>query len=387
MIYLKNVTYKKIVFVTGTRADFGKLKSLIKITQESNQFEVHIFATGMHLNSKYGKTVNEIYKSNFKNIFEFINHSSTSTMDRILSKTIDGLSDYILDLKPDLIVVHGDRVETMAGAIVGSLNNILVAHIEGGEISGTIDELIRHSVSKMAHLHFVGNKIAKSRLIQMGELDTSVFIIGSPDLDILLSNKLVSINEVKNYYDISFDNYGIVLFHPVTTELENWKTYTSNMIDALIKSNKNYIIIYPNNDMGSDIILNGYDKLQNNKNFKIYSSLRFEYFITLLKYSDFIIGNSSSGIYEAPYLGVRSIDIGTRQNNRVKLNSILHCDYDTNNILDTINEIDNMEVSIKAETKYFGDGNSSEQFLQILNNPDTWSINHQKQFNSIMENE
>jgi len=179
------VNSKRVVFLTGTRADFGKLKSLIKIAQNDNRYDVHIFATGMHLNSKYGKTVDEINKSGFKNIFPYINHDSVENMDRTLAKTIDGFSHYLSEMKADLIIVHGDRVEAMAGAIVGSLNNILVAHIEGGEISGTIDELIRHAVSKLSHIHFVANEDAKNRLIQLGELQSSIYVIGSPDLDLM----------------------------------------------------------------------------------------------------------------------------------------------------------------------------------------------------------
>jgi UDP-N-acetylglucosamine 2-epimerase (hydrolysing) len=126
---------KKIIFLTGTRADFGKIKSLIQISQKSENFDVHIFVTGMHMNKKYGFTVEEIEKSGFKNIYKFINHDSVGQMDRTLSKTIDGFSQFIGQIEPDLIIVHGDRIEALAGAIVGSLNNILVAHIEGGEVS------------------------------------------------------------------------------------------------------------------------------------------------------------------------------------------------------------------------------------------------------------
>lgn len=122
---------KKIVFLTGTRADFGKLKSLMKITQDSTNFDVHIFVTGMHMSSQYGKTINEVYKSGFKNIFPFINHDNIDNMDRTLAKTIEGFSLFIKEINPDMIVVHGDRVEALAGAIVGSLNNILVTHVEG----------------------------------------------------------------------------------------------------------------------------------------------------------------------------------------------------------------------------------------------------------------
>ena len=173
---------KTIVFLSGTRADFGKLKSLIKISSEAKEFKVHVFATGMHLQEEYGYTVNEIVKSGFQNIHTFANHTEESTMDLTLAKTIEGLSNFVKQVQPDLLVVHGDRVEALAGAIVGCLNNILVGHVEGGEVSGTIDELIRHSISKLSHIHFVANDEAKNRLLQMGELENQIYIIGSPRL-------------------------------------------------------------------------------------------------------------------------------------------------------------------------------------------------------------
>jgi len=212
---------RKIVFLTGTRADFGKLKSLISITQNSKDYEVHLFVTGMHMKSLYGSTIDEIKKNGFDNIYPFINHDSIDNMDRTLAKTIDGFSHFIAEIEPDLIVVHGDRVEAMAGAIVGSLNNIIVAHIEGGEVSGTIDELIRHAVSKMSHIHLVSNERAKTRLMQLGELSNSIFILGSPDLDLMNPEKLPNLTEVKRYYDIEFDDFSVAMFHPVTTEFKS----------------------------------------------------------------------------------------------------------------------------------------------------------------------
>ncbi len=306
---------KCIVFLTGTRADFGKLKSLIAITQQSEEFEVHIFATGMHMSNKYGKTVNEIYKSGFSNIYQYINHDAVEYMDRTLAKTIDGFSHYTAEIKPDLIVVHGDRVEAMAGAIVGSLNNILVAHIEGGEISGTIDELIRHAVSKMSHIHLVSNKESRKRLIQLGEQENTIFIIGSPDLDLMNPVTLPPLEVVKDYYNILFDSYAICMFHPVTTEYDNIALYAKNIVDAMLASDENYIVIYPNNDLGSLEILKEYENLQDNPRFKIFPSLRFEYFLTFLYHSKFMIGNSSAGIREAPYYNIPTIDIGSRQKN------------------------------------------------------------------------
>jgi UDP-N-acetylglucosamine 2-epimerase (hydrolysing) len=373
---------KKIVFLTGTRADFGKLKSLISITQKSSNFEAFIFATGMHLNSKYGKTIDEVYKSGFSNIYPYINHDTIDNMDRTLAKTIDGFSHYIAEIKPDIIVVHGDRSEALAGAIVGSLNNILVAHIEGGEISGTIDELIRHAVSKMSHIHFVANDEAKRRLIQLGECNNSIFTIGSPDLDVMKKDSLPELKDVKKYYDINYEKYAIAMFHPVTTEYDDIIIHVRNFVDALISSERNYIVIYPNNDLGSAEILQEYKRLENLDSFKVFPSTRFEYFLCLLKYAEFIIGNSSAGIREAPFYGLPTIDIGSRQNNRVKLDSIHSCGNDKADILNSILIAQKTPTNVDSDMT-FGDGDSDEQFLNVLQTDLMWSINKQKQFKEI----
>jgi len=159
---------KKIIFVTATRADYGKLKSLISIIQKNKKYKVYIFVTGMHNLKKYGSTYDEILKDKFKNIFRF-NNQKNKKMDMMLSSTIYGFSKFVKKTSPDLIIVHGDRVESLASSIVGCLNNVKVAHIEGGEVSGTVDEILRHSISKLSHIHFVTNAQAKKRLIQMGE--------------------------------------------------------------------------------------------------------------------------------------------------------------------------------------------------------------------------
>ncbi|MCL6415597.1 UDP-N-acetylglucosamine 2-epimerase [Aestuariirhabdus sp. Z084] len=374
---------KKILFLTGTRADFGKLKSLISISQKSEDFEVHIFATGMHMNSKYGKTVDEIFKAGFANIYQYINHDAIENMDRTLAKTVDGFSHYISEIKPDLIVVHGDRVEALAGAIVGSLNNTLVAHIEGGEISGTIDELIRHAVTKMSHIHFVANESAKKRLIQLGEREDSIFVIGSPDLDLMNPSTLPRLDVVKGHYNIDFNSYAISMFHPVTTEYSSIREHASSFVQALIDSDKNYVLIYPNNDLGSIEILDEYKKLEGNSRFKVYPSLRFEYFLTLLKGADFIIGNSSAGVREAPYYDVPTIDVGSRQNNRVSLDSIIHCNYDVDEILNSIQEASVLDVKEDAGQHCFGQGKSDVLFMGLLCSDELWSISHQKQFQEI----
>ena len=377
---------KKIVFLTGTRADFGKLKSLMLVSQNSKNFEVHLFVTGMHLNPSYGFTVDEIVKAGFKNIHQYVNHDSTLFMDRTLAKTINGFSEFICQINPDLIVVHGDRVEALAGAIVGSLNNILVAHIEGGEVSGTIDELIRHSVTKMSHIHLTANVEAKKRLIQLGEFEKSVFILGSPDLDLMDEEKLPDLKKVKNYYDVTFDDFAIAMFHPITTEYENIKTYSKNFINSLIESDTNYILIYPNNDLGSKEILEEIEKIKSSARIKIFPSLRFEYFLRLLKESQFIVGNSSAGIREAPYYNVPTVNIGTRQNNRAQLDTIYNCSYKILDILGAIKKVKKVKRDnevIEKNKFHFGKGRSDELFLELLNSEEFWNIKHQKQFQEV----
>ena len=379
-----SVSKKRIVFLTGTRADFGKLKSLISISQKSRDFEVYIFATGMHLNSKYGRTIDEIYKAGFDNIYPHINHDTIEHMDRTLAKTIDGFSHYIAEIKPDLIVVHGDRVEALAGAIVGSLNNILVSHIEGGEVSGTIDELIRHAVSKMSHIHFAANEEAKGRLIQLGEREKSIFVIGSPDLDLMNSESLPKEALVKEYYGIKFDDYAIAMFHPVTTEYKKIRVCAEEFVSALIESGKNYVVIYPNNDMGSFEILHEYRRFEGNSRFMIFPSLRFEYFLTLLKGADFMIGNSSAGVREAPYYGVPTIDVGTRQSNRANVCSVINVNYSSAEIVSSINNLSNKYWKDTGFTACdYGKGNSDQLFIELLDSGKLWSISHQKQFQEL----
>jgi UDP-N-acetylglucosamine 2-epimerase (hydrolysing) len=369
---------KKILFLTGTRADFGKIKSLISILDNHQDFEVFVFVTGMHLQKEYGYTLIEIERCKFKNVYTFENHTHESTMDLTLAKTIEGLSSYSKQVNPDLIVLHGDRVETLAGAIVGSLNNILVAHIEGGELSGTVDELIRHSVSKLSHIHFVSNINAARRLKQMGEIPGSIFEIGSPDIDIMFSDDLPDLPIVKKYYDIHFDKYAIVMFHPVTTEIHQMQSYAAAFVKSLLEDSHNYVIIYPNNDLGSQFIINEYQKLKANLRFRIFPSLRFEYFLTLLKNSQFIIGNSSAGIREAPYYGIPIINIGTRQQNRSVHTDIINVDYNEKEISEALKSIDSHQV--QQSDADFGQGNSAELFLESLQKENFWRMNHQKQF-------
>lgn len=372
--------HKKIIFLTGTRADFGKLKSLIQTVDTAEGFIAQVFVTGMHMLEQYGSTAIEVEKCGFSHVYKFSNQHTSDSMDNILAKTIQGFSKYVKVEKPDLIVVHGDRVETLAGAIVGSLNNILVAHIEGGEVSGTIDELIRHSVSKLSHTHFVANVEAKQRLIQLGESANAIYTIGSPDLDIMTSQHLPSLKDCKARYDITFERYALFMYHPVTTELDALEHHIQGIINSIIESQHNYIIVYPNNDHGSDIIINALDKLSQYPQCKVFPSIRFEYFLSFLKHADFILGNSSAGVREAPFYGLPSINIGSRQHQRASADSIFNVTESTNDIVNLIHQVKDQHFPPAQE---FGTGNSHALFFDTINTNNFWATPKQKVFCNI----
>ena len=371
---------KKILFISNTRADYGKIKSVILGCEK--KFKTYIFVTGMHLLKEYGSTYIQLLKDCKKTeIYRYKNQTKNLTQDIILANTIYGFNKYLKKIKPDLIITHGDRIETLAAAISGSVNNFLVTHIEGGELSGTIDEHLRHSISKLSHLHFVSNQSAKKRLSQMGEKKNSIFETGSPDLDIMKDRNLPSISDVKKRYKINFKDYIISIFHPVTTELSQLSSQTNIYFNALRNSDKKIILIYPNNDPGSKIILNQILKFKKNKNIKIIKSMRFEYFLRLLKECKLIIGNSSSAIREAPFYGVPTINVGSRQNQRaLNIKSIFNVNFDTFKILKKINYL----YGQKFKKNYsFGRGNSTQKILKILNSKSFWKTSLQKKFVSL----
>jgi UDP-N-acetylglucosamine 2-epimerase (hydrolysing) len=375
---------RKLLFITGTRADYGKLKPLMRAVEDCESLELYIFVSGMHLLNIFGSTYNEVKKGGYKNVYIAFGLSQSYSMSVNLGNTVTYLSGYVENIKPDMIIVHGDRIDALAGAIVGALNNIRVAHIEGGELSGTIDESIRHAVSKFAHIHFVSNIEAQKRLVQLGEKADNIFVIGSPDIDIMLSENLPSIMVTKEYYNIDFDSYGIFIYHPVTTEHENIDKNIEVVIDALIQSNKNYIVIYPNNDLGSEIILNAFKRFKENKRFIVFPSIRFEYFLVLLKNADLVIGNSSAGIRETSVYGIPAIDIGTRQKGRYDLKvlkNIQHVDEDVEQILQAIRSIE----KFKNTQMYFGIGDSTLKFMSIIQGEEIWKGELQKRFIDLKE--
>lgn len=367
---------KKILFVTGTRADYSKLKLLAQVAQE-NKFFVSFYVTGMHVLNRYGLTKVEVQNDNYDEIDEFINQNPNDKQSHIIGKTICSFTDFLQERSPDLVIVHGDRPEAFACAISAATNYYKLLHVEGGEISGTIDESFRHAISKLASIHCVSSKTAISRLIKMGEDPKNIFNIGSPELALHLKTNIQDIEKVKIRYEIDFKDYGIVIFHPVTSEIDTIGKQSKQLFKILIRSKKNFVLILPNNDPGVDSINQVIEKLPKSR-FRILPSMRFEFFSVLMKNCGAFIGNSSTGVREAPFLGVPSLNIGSRQHKRAISKSITNAES---------NDIERIENFLKKEwqkrykpSSEFGLGNTKNKFKKLLLSKEIWSKPDQKFF-------
>lgn len=367
---------KHIIFVTGTRADFGKLEPLA-MAAKHNGFRVSFVVTGMHMLEKYGLTKSEVHNNGAFEVFELINHREGDPLDVILSKTITGLSDIFKETQPDLVVLHGDRIEAFACSIVCATNYILSAHVEGGEVSGTIDEQFRHCNTKLSSRHLVSSQEAKERVLRMGEAHENVHIIGSPELDIHGRDSGVSLTSVLERYEIKTDDYGICIFHPVTSELETIENQALDLFGALEESEKYFVVILPNNDPGSHKILQVIQKLPKQQ-FRLLPSMRFAYFSELMKNARVIVGNSSVGVREAPFLGVPSLDVGTRQENRANEASIFKANANEKAKIAKFIKLNWMKKY--ENNKRFGEGNASDLFSKLLLKKSFWSKSLQKNF-------
>jgi UDP-N-acetylglucosamine 2-epimerase (hydrolysing) len=367
---------RSLLFVTGTRADYGKIEPLAIACRDAG-FKVSFFITGMHMMALYGETRLEVKRFEGAEFFEFVNQRSGDAQDFILAKTVMGFSDFVHEHRPDLVIIHGDRVEAMAAAIVCAMRYIPSAHIEGGEVSGTIDESIRHCNTKLCSSHFVSSEAAKARVLAMGEPADRVFVIGSPELDAHAKPSGVCLDEVKQRYDINFEEYGIAIFHPVTSEQNTIGQQAQSLFDCLEQSGKNFVVILPNNDPGTEDIMAVLERLPAAK-FRLIPSMRFNYFSELLRHAKAVVGNSSVGVREAPFFGIPSLDIGTRQYQRSVATSTTSCAaFDQS----TINK------SLKDSWGYqhpkdmqLGTGHASCNFIKTLDEKLFWQLSLQKKF-------
>lgn len=367
---------KSILFVTGTRADFGKLEPLAIAARDAGH-EVSFFVTGMHMLARYGLTKIEVHRVPDVTVYEFLNQRVGDPQDVILAKTVIGFSDFVRESQPDLVVIHGDRVEALATALVCATNYIRSAHIEGGEVSGTIDEIYRHCNSKLCSHHFVSSEDAAKRVMALGESKAQIHVIGSPELDFHARDSGVTMADVRARYAIPFDDFGICVFHPVTSESDTMGQQAKDLFAALRASDRSFVVIAPNNDPGSEGIFAQIDTLPQDR-FRVLPSMRFAYFSELMKNAACLVGNSSAGVREAPFIGLPSLDIGTRQSNRGKAQSIHFAQADDSaKIAGFLRDIWGKSA---PPDQGFGSGSAAGRFVDILNDPAFWAGSLQKSF-------
>lgn len=374
---------KKILVVTERRADYSKFRPILKKISQSKKLDYFLIVTGSHILEEHGNTIEEIKKDNFKitNIFSMYKKNSPDTgaeMVRAFGRAITNLTSQIEKIKPDVILAGFDIGANFASAIIGSHMNIPVAHVEGGEVTGTIDDSIRHATTKFAHLHFTSNFQATRRLIKMGENPKYVFTVGNPSLDAIIEVKNISKNILEKKYNIDFKKpFIIMLQHTVTSEIDKIDLHVLKTIQAIRELDVQAMIIYGNADAGSRKI---FDVIRNSK-IKQYSTVPFNEFINLLKYSSALVGNSSSGIIEAPFLHVPSINIGTRQEGRLHAISVIDVAYDKKQIKKAILKAiyDKKFLNkVKKSKSLYGDGHASDIIVRTLENINLKKIPIQK---------
>jgi len=329
---------RKVLFITSSRADYGLLREVILETQKLNR-ETFLLVTGSHLSHEFGNTIKEIKKDNIKKIIKrniLDRKFNDNKISNYISQSINITTEVIKNKNPDVVVILGDRYELLGSAIAAMISRIPITHIHGGELTiGAYDDSIRHSITKLSHLHFPIHEDYKKRLFQLGENPRTVFNFGSLGAHAISKMKLLKKSEIEKILNIKLSKKIILAtFHPVTLEKSMSKYYIKNLVKFLSKL-KNYTIIFtsPNFDNESNIlkkeILN-FEKKNNNVHF--YKSLGNKLYISLMKITYLVIGNSSSGVLETPSFGVRTINIGNRQEGRILSSNIINCDYDIDSI-------------------------------------------------------
>tara|TARA_B100000795_G_scaffold270038_1_gene262102 strand:- start:6595 stop:7758 length:1164 start_codon:yes stop_codon:yes gene_type:complete len=336
---------KKILFISSSRADYGLLRNVILETKNKKNAKIFIMVTGSHLSGDFGKTVNEIREDGLekyiikKNILR--KNFSEKDIANYISQSILSTSDVLLKTKPDVVVILGDRYELLGGAISAMSHRVPIAHIHGGETTlGAIDDSIRHSISKFSHLHFPIHEDYKKRLMQLGENPKTIFNFGGLGAYSITKIKFIPKIQLEKDLKIKLNKkIFIITFHPTTLEKNMSSHQIANVLFAL-KKFKNTIKIFtsPNMDHENKIILNKILKFtKSDKNSFFFKSLGHKRYISLMKISDIVIGNSSSGVLETPSLGIPTVNIGSRQEGRILAKNVMNSDFDKKNIISKIN--------------------------------------------------
>jgi len=366
---------KKICVVTGSRAEYGLLRWVMEGIRNSPELELQVIVTGMHLSPEFGLTFNEIEKDGF-NIDRKVEMLLSSDTPVGISKSIGlgliGFADTLNDLQPDLMLVLGDRYEIFAASSSAMVARIPIAHLHGGEATeGLFDEPIRHSITKMSQLHFVAAKEYQQRVVQLGEQPNKVFIVGGLGIDNINKLKLLDKTRLEESIGFKFGSKNLlVTFHPVTLEQGKVSDHMSGLLKALeILENIHIIFTMPNSDTDGRVLFQMIEEfVSNNPNSKAFTSLGQTRYLSCLNHVDGVVGNSSSGLAEAPTFKIGTINIGDRQKGRLKADSVIDCEPDEQSISNAIRKLYSMEFQQKlANVKNpYGSGGASEAIVNIL---------------------
>mgnify|MGYP001066277311 FL=1 len=363
---------RKIVVTTGTRAEYGILRSILDEIKNSKKLELQLIVTGSHLSKKHGFTVNEIKKNGYKidakiNMIPKINSEFEST--KIIGNAIVSFSKIFKKLKPDINLILGDRDEMLASAIAAYHMNIPNAHIHGGDKSGGLDEYTRHAITKLSNIHFAATKKSAKRILQMGEKPEFIFHIGSPSIDEILKNKITKKTELEKKYKIKITGNEILLLqHPVTTELDETEIQIIETLNAIIKLKKRTIIVGSNLDPGNDIIHKNLIKFAARYDFiKFYPTLPRNDYLGFLKNCGVLVGNSSSGIIEASFFKKPVVNIGTRQQFRESGHNVIDVKYfSRKSIFNAIVKALKLKSNKLKYSSIYGKSNVSKKIIKHL---------------------
>lgn len=363
---------RKILYITGTRADYGLMQSVLKAIDEHPQLELEITATGMHIMDEFGMTINEIKKDGFRihEISATYEKDNKGSMADFVGKTIQLLTKSIREINPDIILLLGDRGEMLAGAIVGAYLSIPVAHVHGGEITSTVDESARHAITKLAHIHFPATEKSAERIIKMGENPLNIFVVGAPGLDTILNADLIEPNELSRKYNLELSKpILLVIQHPVTIEIKDAADQMRETLEAISELKFQTILIYPNADAGGRKMIDVVKEYGNFSFITTFKSIPRREYLSIMKIANVMIGNSSSGIIEAPSFNLPVINIGCRQHGRERAENVIDVHYDRDQIISAIQKAiydKDFRERVRNCKNPYGSGNTSQKIADIL---------------------
>lgn len=367
----------KVAVVTGTRAEYGLLYWTMKEILNDPELELQLVATGMHLSPEFGLTVRDIENDGFK-IDEKVEILLSSDTGQGMAKSIGlgviSFAQTFARLSPDILMILGDRFEIFAAATAAMAMNIPIAHIAGGESTeGAIDEQIRHAITKIAHVHLASCDYYAERLKKMGEEEWRVFNVGAPGLENIRRLKLIDKKKLEKLLDIDLSNTTLlVTYHPATLDTQTLKKQLDNLLDALMLTGYQLIFTYPNSDSGGRYIIERIDELiKNYSKAKAFKNLGQLKYLSLLQYVDAMVGNSSSGIIEAPSFKLPVINIGDRQKGRLRADNIIDVECLKDEILEGIEKAlhdEEFKTKLKYTKNLYGNGNTSKEIVKILKN-------------------